>query len=77
MDKTIKSFDVVVGTGDSFSADGYTFKTITGNQGTNYTVFVEGNDAECTDALIGGEVGVYMKLTEEKTIEPELPEEEE
>ena len=44
-----------------------------------YTVviFVEGNDAECTDALIGGEVGVYMKITEEKTIEPELPEEEE
>lgn len=44
-----------------------------------YTVviFVEGKDAECTDALIGGEVGVYMKLTEEKTIEPELPEEEE
>ena len=44
-----------------------------------YTVviFVEGNDAECTDALIGGEVGVYMKLTEEKTIEPEEPLEEE
>ena len=40
-----------------------------------YTVviFIEGNDAECTDALIGGEVGVYMKLTEEKTIEPEEP----
>ena len=44
-----------------------------------YTVviFIEGNDAECTDALIGGEIGVYMKITEEKTIEPEPLEEEE
>ncbi len=44
-----------------------------------YTVviFVEGNDPECTDALIGGEIGIHMKLTEEKIPEPELPEEEE
>jgi cell division protein FtsB len=43
-----------------------------------YTVviFIEGNDTECTDALIGGEIGVYMKLTEEKTIEPDPLEEE-
>ncbi len=44
LSKIGESFDVVVGAGDSFSVDGYTFKTITGNQGTNYTVFVEGND---------------------------------
>lgn len=44
-----------------------------------YTVviFVEGNDAECTDALIGGEIGIYMKLTEEQIPEPEPLEEEE
>ena len=43
-----------------------------------YTVviFIEGNDAECTDALIGGEIGLYMKLTEEKILEPDPLEEE-
>ena len=32
-----------------------------------YTVviFVEGSDPDCTDALIGGEIGMYMTLTEE------------
>lgn len=37
-----------------------------------YTVviFVEGNDSECTDALIGGEIGIYMKLIEEKIPKP-------
>jgi len=44
LSKIGEAFDVVVSSGESFSADGYTFKTITGNQGTNYTVFVEGND---------------------------------
>lgn len=39
-------------------------------------IFIEGDDAECTDALIGGEIGVYMKLTEEKTVEPEEPQDE-
>lgn len=44
-----------------------------------YTVviFIEGNDEECTDALIGGEIGLHMKIIEEKTIEPEEPQEEE
>ena len=38
-----------------------------------YTVviFVEGNDPECTDALIGGEIGIYMELKEEKIPDPE------
>ena len=38
-----------------------------------YTVviFVEGNDKECTDALIGGEIEIYMNIKEE--IPPEKP----
>lgn len=34
-------------------------------------VFVEGNDKECTDALIGGEIELYMNIKEE--IPPEQP----
>lgn len=28
-------------------------------------IFVEGDDPQCTDAIIGGEIGMYMRLTEE------------
>lgn len=34
-------------------------------------VFVEGNDKECTDALIGGEIEIFMNIKEE--IPPEQP----
>ena len=39
-----ESFQVAANNGNCFQADGFTFKTITDNQGANYTVFVEGND---------------------------------
>lgn len=28
-------------------------------------IFIEGDDPQCTDAIIGGEIGMYMRLTEE------------
>lgn len=42
-----------------------------------YTVviFVEGNDPECTDTLIGGEIGLHMTLREEQLPDPEPGEE--
>ena len=38
-----------------------------------YTVviFIEGTDEDCTDALIGGEIGLYMTLKEEQLPDPE------
>lgn len=42
-----------------------------------YTVviFLDGDDPECTDALIGGEIGIYMDFKEEKIPKPEPQEE--
>ena len=42
-----------------------------------YTVviFVEGNDPECTDTLIGGEIGLHMTLRKEQLPDPEPGEE--
>lgn len=41
-----------------------------------YTVviFIEGNDQECIDSLIGGEFEMYMTFKEEEVPETELPE---